>query len=88
MDDRKVRRMNSRNQLEDASLALAAAIQSYTQTYLDVVGELGLEDDPAIALSLSQLAHTATQSIDKIEKQLDRDLMQEQKEQQSNDENE
>lgn len=82
-DSGKLIRMNGRNQLDDAATTLAAAIQSYTQTYLDVVGALGLDDDPAVAQSLEQLTNAAEQAVGNIEKQLDRDLMQEQKEQQS-----
>lgn len=78
---RRVRRMNGRNQINDAQAKLAGAIQNLTQTYIEVATGLQLEEDPEVAQTLSVLASAAEQAIDKIESQLDKDLMREQREQ-------
>jgi hypothetical protein len=77
-DNRREQRMNGRDQIAEAHTKLNVAITNITQTYIDVGEELGLDEDTDVAMALSDLVSASERCIDKMEAQLNRDLINDQ----------
>lgn len=81
-DDRRVLRMNYRNQLDEDYGHLALALSKVAQTYAEATDALGLEPDKIVARLLGNAGGLIENALDRTEKQLDRDLMRQQRREQ------
>lgn len=73
-------RANARNSFLDMHSALTDGISALAGSYHEIADTLELPQDPAVASALSDLAVAAQRVVDKIEDQLNKQMMQEQKE--------
>ena len=77
---RAAQRANIRNHVLDQHAKIQEAISELGSMYIEAGEELGLQEDNEVASALSDLAVTSQRVIDKIENQLNKQMLQEQKE--------
>jgi len=82
-EPKKALRANVRNHILDQHAKIQDAISELGSMYIEAGEELGLQEDNEVASALSDLAVTSQRVIDKIENQLNKQMLQEQKGNQS-----
>lgn len=77
---RAAQRANYRNHILDQHAKIQEAISELGSMYIEAGEELGLQESNEVASALSDLAVTSQRVIDKIENQLNKQMLEEQKE--------
>lgn len=72
-------RANYRNHINEQHAKLQEAISELGSLYIEAGEQLGLQEDNEVASALSDLAVTSERAIDKIEAQLNKQMLEEQK---------